>query len=88
MTSIPRGVELHSTAMAAPHAADAAMWTAPVLPRSRVQAQRGRRRGDVERGGRAPDAGLAERVEDGGRGDAQGPLLADVGKALVESEEV
>ena len=26
--------------MAAPTAADAAMWTAPVLPRSRVQAQR------------------------------------------------
>ena len=40
VTSIPRGVELHSTAMAAPHAAEAAMWTAPVLQRSRVQAQR------------------------------------------------
>ena len=40
MTSTPRGVELHSVAMAAPHAADAAIWTAPVLPRSRVQAQR------------------------------------------------
>ena len=40
MTSMPRGVELHSAAMAAPSAADAAMWTAPVLPRSRVQAQR------------------------------------------------
>ena len=38
MTSMPRGVELHSAAMAAPSAADAAVWTAPVLPRSRVQA--------------------------------------------------
>ena len=48
----------------------------------------GRRRGHVEHGGRALDPGLAERVEDGRGGDAQGPLLADIGKALVEGKGV
>ena len=35
---MPRGVELQSTAMAVASAADAAAWTAPVLPRSSVHA--------------------------------------------------
>ena len=36
---MPRGVELQSVAMTAASAAEAAAWTAPVLPRSSVHAQ-------------------------------------------------